>query len=62
MHLCVASLKISMIGGTRVLRCFFLTLTFLVTFIRMENHQPHGHNCASLVPTDVSDELGGDLR
>jgi len=42
---------------------FFFTLTFLVTFIRLENHQPHRHNCASLVPTDLSDEeLGGDLQ
>jgi hypothetical protein len=31
-HLCVESLKISMIGGSRALRCL-LALTLLVTFI-----------------------------
>jgi hypothetical protein len=61
-HLCVESLKISMIRGTGALRCFFFTLTFLVTFIRT-NHQPHRHSGACLVPTDLSDEdLGGDLQ
>jgi hypothetical protein len=54
-HLCVESLKISMIGGTGAVRCL-LTLTFLVTFVRRKNHQPHPHSCACLVPLDVSDE------
>jgi hypothetical protein len=52
-HLCVASLKISMIRGTGAARCL-LTLTFLVTLIRTKNHQPHRHNCTCLVPVGVS--------